>query len=252
MWVPVFLILTASFTPMVVQSVSLAGNFTPSQYMVWFSFGTWAVMAEGCNSITESFFRDQVYFYSSSVLTSLLCSFSLTPYLLSVSPWYTSWQSLHGTWYTTPDFSCGVRLSFGCTSILLSVRCGFLDIATPWHRKTWLRASETCWCKAESLWSWNSCPYSPTCSSSCSFWNSVNGPTFQILPCTYLLPQQISGSPLVLRRPVGRTPHQIGSKLSTWQTPTGSSCHPVWVWLPQLVRVKYLLNIHNFNACKWQ
>ena len=79
------------------KSVALAGNFTPSQSkcMAWFSFTTQSVMAEGCNSVSASFFLDHMYF-SPSVLTSLLCSFSLTPHILSISPVYMPWQSLHG------------------------------------------------------------------------------------------------------------------------------------------------------------
>ena len=57
---PVFLILTASFTPQAVQSVFLAGNFTLSQSMVWFSCTTWSIMVEGCTSVCESFFLDLV------------------------------------------------------------------------------------------------------------------------------------------------------------------------------------------------
>ena len=39
-------------------------------------------------------------------------------------------QSLHGTWYTTPEFSCSVCLSLGCTSILLNVMWGFINVHT--------------------------------------------------------------------------------------------------------------------------
>ena len=129
-WGPVFLISTASFTPLEVQSVSLTGNFTQSQSMVWFSYATWSVITEVCNSVSKSFFLHLGNF-SSGVFTSFFCSFSLSPYLLSITPVYMSLQSLHGTLYTTPKFSCSVRLSFRCTSILLSARCSFIDVATP-------------------------------------------------------------------------------------------------------------------------
>ena len=129
-WAPVFLMAMASHMSRLVVSLSLLGNFTP-QSMVWLFLATWSVMAEGCNSRTKSFFLARVNFTSANNLTSLLCSFPLTPYLLSVSPVYTQGQSLHGTWYTIPAFSGGVLLSLGCTSILLRVKWDFMVVATP-------------------------------------------------------------------------------------------------------------------------
>ena len=127
-WTPVFLMSMASHMSRLVVSL---GNFTLSQSMVSLFLATWSIMAEWCNSETESFFLARFYFTSSNDLTSRWCSFSLTPYPLSVSPMYTQGQSLQGIWYTTPAFSCGVLLSLGCTSILLRVMWCFMVIATP-------------------------------------------------------------------------------------------------------------------------
>ena len=142
-WALVFLISTASFTPLAVQSVSLVQNFTPSQSMGLFSFVAWSMMANGCTTDTKSFFLAQVYFFSYIVLTSLLCSFSLTPYLLPVSPIHTHGQSLQWTCYTTPTFSCSVHMSFRSTIILFSVMWDFINFATPCRWKTRFRASDT-------------------------------------------------------------------------------------------------------------
>ena len=117
--------------PLLVVSLSQLGNLTPSKSMVWLFLATWSVMAEGCTFKTESFFLVCVNLTSSKDLTSLWCSFYLTPYLISVSPMYTQWQSLQWTWYTTHTFSCGVLLSLVCTSILLSVKWGFMGVAIP-------------------------------------------------------------------------------------------------------------------------
>ena len=125
------------------QCLSLVGNFTPSKSVVLFPFVAWSVMAQLYTSVNESFFLELVYFFSSSVLTSLLCPSSLTPYLLAVSSVRHMDNPYIGTWYTTTTFYCVMCLSLGCTSIIFSITWGFINVTIPWLWKTQLSPSET-------------------------------------------------------------------------------------------------------------
>ena len=70
-------------------------------------------------------FRDQGFLSCPCELNFLERSYIQLVFLFpySIPPLcFAQMQCLQGTWYTTPAFSCGVLLSFGCTNILLRVR----------------------------------------------------------------------------------------------------------------------------------
>ena len=77
-WAPVFLISTASFAPLAVQSVSSRECHTFPMYGVV----RLCYMVRNGQGVQ---FLDLVYFFSSIDLTSLLCSFAL-PHTFSLSP----------------------------------------------------------------------------------------------------------------------------------------------------------------------
>ena len=59
---------------------SLIRTKTPSSISLVFYFAAWSVMAKGCTSKSEAFFLARVYFNSSSVLASHLCSIYMIYY----------------------------------------------------------------------------------------------------------------------------------------------------------------------------
>ncbi len=61
----------------------------------------------------------------------VVCSLYLVPRLLLVSPMYILSQLSHFSWYTTPDCCSMGVLSFGFTSIFLSLFVGLWYVDTP-------------------------------------------------------------------------------------------------------------------------
>ena len=92
----------------------------------WLLTAVWSVNTDWWYSIC---YLSLVYFISSSCLTSFICSFSLTPYLLPVSLMYTFEQFLQGMESTTPAVFWEDLLSLGCTESCLRILWGFINVA---------------------------------------------------------------------------------------------------------------------------